>query len=310
VSPEPRRVRYPSAMQRAPSPAGASPAPAAHPAPAGALAHPTAPGGRRGTPLRAAAALGALLVGLGCGPEPARRPGGGSSRAAAHGMEDRQQRRTRPEDRDMQLEDITSRLSAHEPKLLDLEGHRHAAVAMILRRNRGDLEVLFIERTRNDADPWSGQMAFPGGVVEPADGGARQAAERETLEEVGIDLTAAAFMGRLDDMQGRNRAHTSGIVVAGFVYFDANGQRATRNYEVADIVWEPLATFRDPARFTRVEHPQARDEHFPGIRVGHSAHQVVWGLTRRFLISFFEIVGVPFLVDTARSQSISIQESD
>lgn len=74
MSPEPRRVRYPSAMQRAPSPAGASPAPAAHPAPAGALAHPTAPGGRRGTPLRAAAALGALLVGLGCGPEPSRRP--------------------------------------------------------------------------------------------------------------------------------------------------------------------------------------------------------------------------------------------
>lgn len=202
----------------------------------------------------------------------------------------------------MQLNDITSRLSAHKPRLLDLENNRHAAVAMILRPANGDLEVLFIERTRNDADPWSGQMAFPGGIVEPRDTGARQAAERETLEEVGIDLTASSFMGRLDDMQGRHRGHMSGIVVSGFVYLDERGQQTAPNYEVADIIWEPLATFTDPARFTRVAHPQAPGEHFPGIHVGHSAHQVVWGLTRRFLIAFFEIVGAPFLVEATRSQ--------
>lgn len=210
----------------------------------------------------------------------------------------------------MQLETITTRLSAHEPRLLDLRNNRHAAVAMILRPADGDLEVLFIERTRNDSDPWSGQMAFPGGIVEAGDGGARRAAERETLEEVGIDLTAATFVGRLDDKQGRHRAHMRGIVVSGFVYFDARGQDTAPNYEVADIVWEPLATFADPARFTRVEHPQAPGERFPGVRVGHSAHQVVWGLTRRFLVSFFEIVGAPFLVDAALSQSNPKQESD
>lgn len=210
----------------------------------------------------------------------------------------------------MQLDTITSRLSAYQPRLLDLRNNRHAAVAMILRPSDDDLEVLFIERTRNDADPWSGQMAFPGGIVESRDADARRAAERETLEEVGIDLTATTFMGRLDDKQGRHRAHMRGIVVSGFVYFDEHGQDTTPNYEVADIIWEPLAAFSDPARFTRVEHPQAPGERFPGVRVGHSAHQVVWGLTRRFLISFFEIVGAPFRADAARSQSISVQESD
>lgn len=210
----------------------------------------------------------------------------------------------------MQLDAITSRLSAHEPRLLDLKGNRHAAVAMILRPAGNDIEVLFIERTRNDADPWSGQMAFPGGIVEPGDAGARHAAERETLEEVGIDLTACTFMGRLDDKQGRHRAHMQGIVVSGFVYFDELGHDTAANYEVADIIWEPLASFMDPARFTRVEHPQAPGERFPGVRVGHSAHQVVWGLTRRFLISFFEVIGAPFPVDAARSQLNPIQESD
>jgi len=202
----------------------------------------------------------------------------------------------------MRLEQMASTLAAHRPALLDLTGNRHAAVAMILRRaGRGAIEVLFIERTRNEADPWSGQMAFPGGMVEARDGGPRQAAQRETLEEVGIDLTAAAFMGRLDDLQGRHRAHRRGIVVSGFVYLDEGGQATVPNHEVADIIWEPLATFMDPARATEVGHPRAPGERFPGIRVGHSEHQIVWGLTRRFLISFFETVGAPFALDPERS---------
>lgn len=201
----------------------------------------------------------------------------------------------------MQIEKISSLLSTHEPALLDPGNHRHAAVAMILRPTDQGNEVLFIERTRHEADPWSGQMAFPGGVVEAHDADARRAAERETLEEVGIDLTAAAFMGRLDDVQGRHRAQPNSIVVSGFVYYDEQGQETFPNYEVADIVWAPLTTFTDTARFQYVEHPLAPDERFPGIRVGRADHQVVWGLTRRFLISFFRITGQPFLAEPAHS---------
>lgn len=204
----------------------------------------------------------------------------------------------------MRIEDIKTRLSAHRASLLPLENTRHAAVAMILRPAGDNLDVLFIERTRNDADPWSGQMAFPGGIVETHDANARRAAHRETLEEVGIDLTETVFMGRLDDVQGRHRAHVSGIVVSGFVFLDNRGQKAVPNQEVADVVWEPLGTFMDTRRFACVEHPTAPGEKFPGVRVGHAEHQVVWGLTRRFLVSFFEIIGQPFLVDAAQSQQI------
>ena len=200
----------------------------------------------------------------------------------------------------MRLEEISAQLSNHQPKLLSIDDNRHAAVAMILRQQATDIEVLFIER--NDADPWSGQMAFPGGIVEIHDGSARDAAQRETLEEVGIDLTTATYMGRLDDVQGRHRANRTPIIVSGFVFFDERGQQAVPNYEVADIIWEPLTTFMDAGRFTFTEHPAAPGEQFPGVRVGHSDHQIVWGLTRRFLISFFEIVGQPFLVDSAYSQ--------
>lgn len=197
----------------------------------------------------------------------------------------------------MHIEEISSRLSAHEPVLLSLDNSRHAAVAMILRPGATGNEVLFIERTRVDTDPWSGQMAFPGGIVEAADTDARSAAERETLEEVGIDLTEAVFMGRLDDVQGQRRAHGRSIVVSGFVFFDERRQGTTPNYEVADIVWEPLATFMDSESFAYAQYPPAPGERFPGVSVGREDHQIVWGLTRRFLTSFFEIVGQPFLAE-------------
>lgn len=191
----------------------------------------------------------------------------------------------------MQIEQIFSRLSAYEPARLALENHRHAAVSMILRQQGDGMEVLFIERSRHEADPWSGQMAFPGGIVEADDAGACAAARRETLEEVGIDLTATGFMGRLDDIQGRHRTHRRGIVVSGFVFFDEHHQQTVPNHEVADVVWEPMASFTHTARLTSVEPPQAPGERFPGIRVGTGDHQVVWGLTRRFLVSFFDIIG-------------------
>lgn len=202
----------------------------------------------------------------------------------------------------MRITQIESRLPAYQPALLDLDGNRHAAVAMLIRPAPAGLQVLFIQRSRNDSDPWSGQMAFPGGMVETWDASAKAAAERETLEEVSIDLTATVFVGRLDDVQGRHRNHQGGIVVSGFVYIDHHGQAAVPNHEVADIVWEPLATFTDRRRCCFVEYPAAPGERFPGIRVGTTGRQVVWGLTRRFMMSFLEVAGEASPAESAPSQ--------
>jgi 8-oxo-dGTP pyrophosphatase MutT (NUDIX family) len=190
----------------------------------------------------------------------------------------------------MDVELISARLAEHEAQQLDPAGGRSAAVAMVLREFEQDLQVLFIERARCESDPWSGQMAFPGGMVEPADGTPRDAAEREAAEEVGLDLHAAAYLGRLDDMQGRHAGHRAGIIVSGYVYRIPDAGLVTPNYEVAQAVWVPLARFFETDRYTHVRHPRAPDQKFPGIRIGDAGNQVVWGLTHRFLLSFFDIV--------------------
>ena len=68
------------------------------------------------------------------------------------------------------------------------EAPLQAAVAAILRESEGKLELLLIRRSSRASDPWSGQMALPGGRRDPSDPSLRQTAIRETLEEVGLDL--------------------------------------------------------------------------------------------------------------------------
>ena len=52
----------------------------------------------------------------------------------------------------------------------------------------GDAEVLFIKRTSRTRDPWSGDIALPGGRRDPEDIDDLATAIRETREEVGLDL--------------------------------------------------------------------------------------------------------------------------
>ena len=69
------------------------------------------------------------------------------------------------------------------------EQNHAAAVALVLRQAPA-LELLLIKRSSSEDDPWSGQMALPGGRRDPADAGLQHTAIRETHEEVGLDLRA------------------------------------------------------------------------------------------------------------------------
>ena len=54
----------------------------------------------------------------------------------------------------------------------------------------GDPEVLFIKRAARKGDRWTSHVALPGGRRDPEDADDQAAAVRETIEEVGIDLSS------------------------------------------------------------------------------------------------------------------------
>jgi 8-oxo-dGTP pyrophosphatase MutT (NUDIX family) len=190
------------------------------------------------------------------------------------------------------LEEIRRSLSGHAPRLQPLQGKRQAGVALVLREDRPEPELLFIERARQEGDPWSGHMAFPGGRVDPGDRDARRAAERETREEVGLSLAGAAYLGRLDDLEGRHAGRPAGLVVSAYVYRVAEPPPLVPNYEVQQTIWFPVQDLRDPARQVEVR-PAPGLPAYPGILVGEPERHVVWGLTYRFLELFLALAGKP-----------------
>ena len=190
------------------------------------------------------------------------------------------------------VDDIRRALLRYEPTLREGGLLRRAAVAIVLTHNAGSLDLLLIERARRAGDPWSGQMAFPGGRVDVADATTRAAAERETLEEVGLSLAGSEFLGRLDDLPG-SPAPAGDFAVSAFVFYASDLSALALNHEIQDAFWFPLNSLSDRER--HIDHPATveSDRLFPGILVGEPGRHVVWGLTYRFLDQLLEILGRP-----------------
>lgn len=191
----------------------------------------------------------------------------------------------------MKIDFLREKLGAHQPDQANLPLESHAAVAVVFREGPDSVEVLLIERAEREGDPWSGHMAFPGGRMEPGDDSTRSAAQRETFEEVGVDLADAEYLGQLDDIIG-NPSSRPTLVVAAHAFYLASDQGFTIDLEeVQTAFWFPLAEMLEESRsvdYTVAERPEMR---FPGILVGVPDRHVVWGMTYRFLENLLRVLG-------------------
>ena len=182
------------------------------------------------------------------------------------------------------LDSIKNNLAVRPVRLIEPGNRVHSSVAPILKQGADGLEVLLIERATNEKDFWSGHIGFPGGKFESTDRSSRHTAERETLEEVGIDLGSAGFLGQLSDIVPGGLS----IVVSCFIYALSNPAKLQPNAaEVADVFWFPLAETNNPRRLTSVDFTlKGRSRNFPAIRVLDDKEQPLWGITYRLLKNF------------------------
>lgn len=186
-------------------------------------------------------------------------------------------------------DDVRRALAAHRPAVLSEPGLERAAVAVILREAPGGLELLFIRRADRDGDPWSGHVGFPGGRAEPGEDHLRATAERETAEEIGIDLgRSAELLGALDELRAMVRMRPLNLAIAPFVYRLHAPAPLTLSPEVRSVHWIPLDEIRGTRWLSTMEHAdQGATLRFPCLRIDGL---VIWGLTFRMFTNFREIL--------------------
>lgn len=186
------------------------------------------------------------------------------------------------------LKTLVDALESREPVTLDELGNPEAAVAAILTDER-DPGLLLIHRVAHDRDPWSGHLAFPGGRIEKLDASSRLAAERETREEVGLDLGYGTYLGQLDEITGS----TIPLCVACHVYRVGRIPDLDLNEEVADAFAVSLPELADRDRWLEAEFEiKGVRRSYPAIDLGLGGKPLLWGLTYRFVIQILEHAGL------------------
>lgn len=182
---------------------------------------------------------------------------------------------------------LAERPGAELPATAD-ETVMQAAVALVLRPgDGGELEMLLIKRAEFDGDPWSGQVALPGGRREPADVSLEQTAIRETWEETSIDIARdGRILGALDELSPRIPTLRP-LIVRPFVAVVVPDVVIVESPEVAAAFWVPLSALRTETAWISAEV----SAHGHQLTVPAFAHgdYVVWGLTERILRTFLRL---------------------
>lgn len=175
---------------------------------------------------------------------------------------------------------------------------KNAAVAVVARPPPGaddppvaDCDLLLIRRAVSPRDPWSGQMALPGGRLDAADPTLVAAAVRETQEETGVALNPAPnLVGRLPAVRPAS-VRIPSVTIWPFVFqVESGAQARVASPEVAAVHWFSVRALSDPRTRGRYRPSGAgktgETDSFPCIRLDG---QVVWGLTYRVLETFLRV---------------------
>lgn len=179
------------------------------------------------------------------------------------------------------LDELAARLRGAERGRIEIPDFRAAAVLVpILDTPRGP-ELLFTVRA-DDLPHHPGQIAFPGGALEPGEG-VVEAALRETREEIGLAVEPERVLGLLDD-----HPSPAGYVATPVVALLPEPAAYTLNRrEVAEVFAAPLAELR--AITPEAEPRQLREYR----RLLHSypwRQRRIWGFTGNVLKNLLDVL--------------------
>ena len=184
-------------------------------------------------------------------------------------------------------ERLRARLAAPAGPLLvgDLNGEApmpaggwRAAAVLIAVTDRAEPGVLLTQRTVQ-LRTHAGQVAFPGGSVDPGDAGAVDAALREAAEEIALPTDAAEVVATLD------RYHTvTGFEVTPVLAVVPADLPLVPDPREVDAIFEvPLGFLLDPAHHGRGSRwHDGRERHYYELIHGERR---IWGATAAMIVN-------------------------
>jgi len=164
-------------------------------------------------------------------------------------------------------------------------GARKAAVLLTLFEQDANLHIVFIRRA-STLRSHSGEMAFPGGGVDPTDLSAVMTALREAQEEIGLEPDRVDVLGLLSPVF----TVVSNYLITPVVAFLPHGLGDVRlqTSEVTELVLVPLHELADPAIL--------RTEEWKRVGLTRTVYfydygpYCIWGATGRMLNALLEIL--------------------
>ncbi len=154
---------------------------------------------------------------------------------------------------------------------------RPAAVLVPLFWKGENIHILLTKRSEQ-LKHHSGQVSFPGGSFDQTDVTIRQAAIRETHEEIGIEPAFIDVVGYLEDIETN-----SGFYVTPFVGILKDGFQLNINEdEVSEVFSVPLSFF------CKSDNCQKRRAHYQGKDVNYYVFEynnyTIWGVTAEIIV--------------------------
>jgi len=153
-----------------------------------------------------------------------------------------------------------------------------------------DLDVLLLARATT-LRSHAGQVAFPGGRIDPGDGGPVEAALREAREETGLDPRGVDVLGALPEVPLAFSRHVVTPVLAWWRH--PSPVRVVDEAESAAVFRAPVADLINPDnRGTSVIRRAGEEYRGPAFLVPHAGGEhLVWGFTGMLLDGLFDRLG-------------------
>lgn len=178
---------------------------------------------------------------------------------------------------------IAQILNARAPKKLS-QGDFKLASVLVPIQERPDGDHLLLTLRAKELNSHGGQVAFPGGRVEPEDPGPLETALRESWEEIGLEPEQVKILGQLD--QTTAAGHYLITPFVGLIPFPYDFH--LNQAETSEVFTVPIAALLDPkrARLEERAFPSVRNEpiyHF------QYEHWDIWGATARIIKQLLDL---------------------